>query len=50
MAALTKIDRINTSLSKIRQITTFIQIVANERGMDAGPEDGLWGPGTNAAF
>lgn len=50
MAALAKIEGIDTDLPKTRQVTTFIQMEANKRGIDAGPVDGLWGPRTNAAF
>lgn len=50
MNALARIGGIDTDLPKTRQITTFIQIAANERNIDAGPADGLWGPRTNAAF
>lgn len=50
MRALAGIDGINSSLPKTRQITTYIQIAANERNIDVGPIDGLWGPKTSAAF
>jgi len=50
MKGLARIDGIDSRLPKTRQITTFIQMEANERGIDAGPVDGLWGPRTSAAF
>lgn len=50
MSALAGIDGIDSSLPKTKQVTTFIQISANERDIDAGPVDGLWGPQTNAAL
>jgi len=50
MNSLSQIEGIDSDLPKTRQVTTFIQMDANERGIDAGPVDGLWGPQTNAAF
>jgi hypothetical protein len=50
MRALARIDGIDTSLPKTKQVTTFIQISANERDINTGPVDGLWGPQTNAAL
>jgi len=50
MAGLSKVKEVDSSLPKTRQITMFIQISANERDIDAGPVDGLWGQQTNAAY
>ncbi|TVQ05332.1 MAG: M15 family peptidase [Balneolaceae bacterium] len=50
MGALAAIDGVDSGLPKTRQITTYIQITAQERNIDVGPVDGLWGPRTNAAF
>ena len=50
MEALALIDGIDSELPKTRQIASFIQLEANERGIDAGSVDGLWGRQTNAAF
>lgn len=50
MAALALVDGVDPELPKTRQVTSFMQIVANEQGIDAGPVDGFWGPRTNVAF
>lgn len=50
MSGLSQVEEVNSGLPKTRQITTFIQISANENNFDAGPVDGLWGPRTEAAF
>ncbi|MCC5941559.1 MAG: hypothetical protein JJU37_08465 [Balneolaceae bacterium] len=50
MHGLAQIDQVDTSLPKTRQITSYIQIEAKRRSIDAGPIDGLWGPRTSAAF
>lgn len=50
MAALASVDGMNHDLPKTRQITTFIQMAANEKNFDAGPVHGLWGQRTEAAF
>jgi hypothetical protein len=50
LRGLSQIEGIDSNLPKTRQITTFIQIEAGNRNIDAGPVDGLWGPRTNAAF
>ena len=50
MKGLAQIEQVESSLPKTRQFTTYIQLEANRRGIDAGPVDGLWGPRTAAAF
>ncbi|MEM1094516.1 MAG: M15 family peptidase [Bacteroidota bacterium] len=36
--------------SRKRKLTAFIQMLATELGVDAGPIDGYWGPQTDYAF
>jgi hypothetical protein len=50
MAGLARVEGLNPLWPKTRQLTGFIQIVAREHEIDAGPVDGLWGPQTEAAF
>lgn len=50
MRGLARFEEINRRWSKNRQLIGLIQIAANEKNIDAGPVDGLWGPQTQAAF
>jgi hypothetical protein len=50
MRGLARFEELHMQWSKSRQLIGFIQIAANEKNIDAGPVDGLWGPRTQAAF
>ncbi len=50
MRGLARIEGLNSRWPKTRQLIGFIQIAANERNIEVGPVDGLWGPRTEAAF
>lgn len=50
MAGLARVKGLNRRWPKTRQLTGFIQMTANEHGIEAGPVDGLWGPMTEGAF
>jgi hypothetical protein len=47
---VTQVKGIDPDLSLDRQLATLVQVTAQERGLDIGPIDGLWGPRTDRAL
>lgn len=50
LTALAKETRLPTSWTTERKIVGFIQLTAQDKGINAGKVDGFWGPTTQAAF
>jgi hypothetical protein len=49
-AALNKESRLPASWITERKIVGFIQLTAQDKGINAGKVDGFWGPTTQGAF
>ncbi|MCZ6673243.1 MAG: M15 family peptidase [Verrucomicrobia bacterium] len=50
LAALDKIDGIPSNWAKQRKVIAFIQLLAQEKGIESCKVDGYWGPQTSFAF